>query len=749
MVASHKGRDAPLRLRIGGMDCADCALTIERAIAQLDAVETVSVNFTTETLEAWGEFDRDALVARINELGYSTGASIDKPRHANTSRGVQGFLAFLWRRPGNRAAIVLGVALLAGLGLELAGRGAATLTAILQLATIAVVGMPIGIRGLRSLLLARRIAIDLLIAVAAIGAVAIGATGEAAAVVLLYTLGEALEAYCAERSRDSLRGLLRLRPEQAIRLRRAETTDTGAPDRLEPVAVTDLVPGDHILIRPGERIPADGWVAEGRSSVDESALTGEALPVERATGSEVFAGTINGEGTLRVEVSRLADDFTIAQIARLVGEAQARKSAAERHVDRFAQWYTPAVVVVALAVASIPPLFFGQPFLGTALPDPGWAYRGLALLIVACPCALVISIPVTVVSALTRLANLGVLVKGGALLQELAQVRVFAFDKTGTLTRGQPIVTGTRSPECAHDGAASNGCEPCDDLVALAAAVAAGSEHPYAKAVVADAMSRSLADRYPVAESITAHTGRGVSGQLAGREITVGNVALLKAATAATANAAALAQDSAEGRSLMLVSDAGRIKGCIYVEDELHPATRGTLEKLRELDPGYRFVMLTGDRRSVAERVAAAVGQFDDIRAELLPDQKLEAVRELEQQSGKAAMVGDGINDAPALAAARLGIAMGGAGSHHAMEVADIVLMGDDLAQLPTAVAISRKTQRVITENIMLSLGLKLAFLALAIPGFATLWMAVLADVGATVLVTLNGMRMLRAGDHP
>jgi Cd2+/Zn2+-exporting ATPase len=473
------------------------------------------------------------------------------------------------------------------------------------------------------------------------------------------------------------------------------------------------------------------------------------MPVERTTGDEVFAGTINGEGTLRIEVSRRADDFTIAQIARLVGEAQARKSAAERHVDRFAQWYTPAVVVVAIAVASIPPLFFGQPLLGTALPDPGWAYRGLALLIVACPCALVISIPVTVVSALTRLANLGVLVKGGALLQELAQVRVFAFDKTGTLTRGQPTVIGALSPECAHDSTASDGCDPCDDLVALAAAVEVGSEHPYAKAVVAEAKSRALGGRYPVAEAITAYAGRGVSGRLAGRQITVGNVALLEAETASSTEAAALAPERADGRSLMLVSDAGTIKGCIYVEDELHPATRTTLEQLRKLDPGYRFVMLTGDRRGVAERVAAATGHFDDIRAELLPDQKLAAIRELEQQFGKAAMIGDGINDAPALAAARLGIAMGGAGSHQAMEVADIVLMGDDLAQLPTAVAISRKTQRIITENIGLSLGLKLAFLALAIPGFATLWMAVLADVGATILVTLNGMRMLRAGNHP
>ncbi|HSG63388.1 MAG TPA: cation-translocating P-type ATPase, partial [Gammaproteobacteria bacterium] len=448
----------------------------------------------------------------------------------------------------------------------------------------------------------------------------------------------------------------------------------------------------------------------------------------------------NGEGALTIEVARSADDFTIAHIARLVEQAQSRQSAAERYVDRFAAWYTPAVVLVAVGVAAIPPLAFGRPFLGTSALDPGWAYRGLALLIVACPCALVISIPVTVVSALTRLASLGVLVKGGALLQELAQVRVFAFDKTGTLTRGTPVVTGTRAPGCAHDDETAAGCEPCEDLLAVAAAVESGSEHPYAKAVVAAARERALGTRYPLAESITSHAGRGVSGTIAGQRVTVGNTALLEQETGEASTAAHDAE-----RSVMLVSQNGRLKGHIFVEDEPRESTREALAALAAMDPDYRFVMLTGDRRGVAARVADRLGRFDEIHAELLPHGKLEAIAELERRHGKTAMVGDGINDTPALAAARLGIAMGGAGSHQAMEVADIVLMADDLNRLPTAVAISRKTQRVIKENIVLSLGLKLAFLGLAIPGFATLWMAVLADVGATVLVTLNGMRMLRA----
>jgi len=507
------------------------------------------------------------------------------------------------------------------------------------------------------------------------------------------------------------------------------------------VRVSELGVCERVLVKHGERVPADGRVVGGVSTVDQSAITGESVPVAVSDGSEVFAGTINVDGTLEIEVGREPEDFTIAQIARLVEQAQAQRSPAERFVDRFAQWYTPAVVALAVGVAVVPPLALGQPLLTPAEGPPGWLYRGLALLIIACPCALIISIPVTVVSALTRLAHLGVLVRGGAGLDELARTTVFAFDKTGTLTQGRPSVSGIRALECTHTEAHLSECEPCDEIVALAASVERGSAHPFARAVVHAAEERRVGHRYPHAADITSHTGRGVSGMLNGRRVTVGNPSLF----AGAGNVEALVAGHDAASSLMLVGQDGNVDGYITVEDRPRPTTAAALKALKALDPRHRLVMLTGDRRGVAERLAAELSEIDEIHAELLPEQKLRAVQRLEARHGTVAMIGDGINDTPALAAARLGIAMGGAGSHQAMEVADVVLMQDDLERLPQAVRISRKTRRLIRENIALSLALKAAFLALAVPGLATLWMAVLADVGATVLVTLNGMRMLRA----
>jgi Cd2+/Zn2+-exporting ATPase len=737
---------APFRLRIAGMDCGACAKIIEQGIGRLEGVDDVRVSFATEIMEGSGDVSLDALRRRVEELGYGIGE--DRAQEtAPAARGLRGFLEFLWGEPRSRLALLLGVAALAMLPVYLGSSSAAltTLTELLALTAIAVVGYPIAANGIRSLLFTRRITIDLLIATAAVGAVAIGAAGEAAAVVLLYRLGEALEAYSAARSRASLRGLLTLKPETATVIRE----EAGAQPATLTLPVDRLAPGHRVLVKPGERVPADGTVVRGASAVDAAAITGESIPVPRAEGDEIFAGTINGEGTLEIAVSRRAEDFTISQIARLVEQAQTRRSPAERVVDRFARWYTPAVVLVAIAVATAPPLLLGQPLLGTAAGNPGWLYRGLALLIVACPCALVISIPVTVVSALARLAQIGILVKGGAQLDALAGVSVFAFDKTGTLTRGRPAVSGVRSRECEHESDSAEACAPCDDVVAIAASVESGSEHPFAHAVLTAAADRRLESRYLPAAEITAHAGRGVSGKLSGRRVTVGHPALFDVprpgGDADATLHALLSEADTAGRSLMLVAEDDRVLGYIQVEDQPRDSSRRALSELRTIDPAYRFVMLTGDRRAVAEDIARRLGHMDEIHAELMPAEKLAAVEALQRKQEHVAMVGDGINDAPALAAARLGIAMGGAGSHQAMEIADIVLMQDDLSHLPVAVSIARKTQKLVKENIALSLGLKLAVLALAVPGLATLWMAVLADVGTTVLVTLNGMRMLRA----
>ncbi|MCL4720583.1 MAG: heavy metal translocating P-type ATPase, partial [Gammaproteobacteria bacterium] len=418
---------------------------------------------------------------------------------------------------------------------------------------------------------------------------------------------------------------------------------------------------------------------------------------------------------------------------------------AERFIDRFARWYTPLVVVLAALVVAIPVLVFGQPFLDPPDGSQGWLYRGLALLIIACPCALIISIPVTVVSALARLAQKGVLVKGGGQLDRLASVQIVAFDKTGTLTAGQPAVTAVRGADCGHPGIDDDNCVTCEDVVAVAATVEAASEHPLAQAVVASATRRGVVHRLPRAANVTAHLGRGVAGDVAGERIAVGTHELFAHAPDCqepVCNEAATLQSS--GKTVMLVGRGDRMVGYIGVEDQPRADSQPVLAELHALHPPLRTVMLTGDNARVAAAIAGQIGGLDDVRSGLLPEDKLRVVREL-QQGGTVAMVGDGINDAPALAQADIGIAMGGGGTAQAMETADVVLMQDDLCAIPMALRISRLTRRVVKQNIALSLGLKLAVLALAIPGFASLWLAVLADVGATLIVTLNGMRLLRA----
>ena len=729
------------------MDCASCARTIEQALAQLDEVDEARVNFMAETLECSGRASVATLRERVGTLGYRLLESSSGATMAETPgrpAGFAGFLEYLWRRDDTRIAFVLGLAVLATLPVSafVPDTPVAGLVTALHWFAIAVAGYPIANRAFRSAIHARRITMELLMTTAVVGAVAIGASGEAVTVVLLYTLGEALEGYSATRSRDSLRALLTLRPEEATVVRAHEGTQDDGHRHYVRLPVVELEPGDRVLIRPDERVPADGRIVEGASGIDEAAITGESLPVPKRPGDDVYAGTINGHGTLEIEVTCRAEEFTVSRIAALVEQAQAQRSPAERLVDRFARWYMPAVVALAVGVALVPPLAFGQPLFSGQNGSPGWLYRGLALLIVACPCALIISIPVTVVSALTRLATLGVLVKGGEQLDALASTRAFAFDKTGTLTRGRPAVTRTRSRDCAHEPVSAESCEPCDDLVAVAASVERGTTHPFAHAVLEAATERDLQHRYARATDVVSHAGRGVSGTLEGRRVTVGHAALFE--SSAELDELQPENDASE-RSLMLVGEEERLLGYIQVEDRLRPEARAALRALKSIDGDYHFVMLTGDRAEVAESIASRLGAIDECEAELMPDAKLAAVKRLEARYGSAAMVGDGINDTPALAGARLGIAMGGVGSHQAMEVADIVLMHDDLGQLPQAVSISRKAHRLVFENVALSLGLKLAFLALAIPGIATLWMAVVADVGATLLVTLNGMRMLRA----
>ncbi len=756
-VAAGAQSASRLRVKIAGMDCGSCAMTIENSMRQLRGVESVSVSFTTESMELVGAATLQQVEQRLRELGYRV-ATQERPTQAALPQmhGLSGFLGYLWSQRRLRAALLIAVAVVAAfpvLANVPAVFGIAALDLFLMHAVV-VAGLPIFIKGFRALLFARRITIDLLMAIAAIGALAIGETGEAVTVILLYTLGEALEAYSAERARGSLRSLMSLQPQEATVLRehRGAHEPQGRSHAHHDVhyhqvilPVAQVAVGETVLVRPGQRIPVDGAVSKGNSSVNQAAVTGESVPVQRGPGDEVMAGTVNGEGALEIRVTRPAGDAVIARIAQLVEQAQSQRSPAERFIDRFARYYTPAVVVLAALVVALPVFLFGQPLLDGADGSHGWLYRGLALLIIACPCALVISIPVTVVSSLTRLANLGVLVKGGAQLDRLADVRVVAFDKTGTLTYGRPKVMAVRARECEHLDEISSDCERCDDVVALAASVERSSEHPVAHAIVAAASVRQIQHRYQAARSVTAHAGRGVVGEFGdGMKVAVGSDALFAASAPGTSPLSLHANGARDsGQTIMYVARNDSVVGFIGVQDEVRDASRRALQELHDARPQVAAVMLTGDNPQAAARVAERIGCIDDVRAGLMPEQKLRVIEELHDKYGPVAMVGDGINDAPALARADVGIAMG-AGTAQAMETADVVLMQDDISHVPLSLRLARRSRALVKQNIALSLGLKLVFLALAIPGITTLWMAVLADVGATMLVTLNGMRMLR-----
>ncbi len=760
MQPEKKPENGHLRLKISGMDCGDCARTIEKSLKNLPGIKALRVNFTTESLEAEGSVSEHALIARLKEMGYDV---VDEAAAAPSDlnmRGALGFLRFLLRDWHGTAAALAALLLVATAPAVLMTPPLwPEAMQVLYVALTVIVGTPIVLKGGRALVFARRVTIDVLMGVAVMGALLIGATGEAAVVVTLFTIGEALEGYAADQSRRSLKQLLSLQPEQATVLRPHADSDHAGSDQSNGsapgeasaphlhrvvVPVEEVAVGETVFVRPGERIPVDGTVLSGASSIDQAAITGESVPVRRGPGDPVFAGTINGEAALEIRVDQPAGESTISRVARLVEQAQAQRSPAERFIDRFARWYTPAVVVLAVLSVAIATLVFGQPFFDTPEGPHGWLYRGLALLIIACPCALVISVPVTVVSALTRLAQLGVLVKGGAQLTALNDLTTFAFDKTGTLTIGRPQIATARASGC-EDREACSGCESCDDMIALAASVESGSEHPLARAVLAKAENENLDHRYKPARAVTALAGRGVRGELDGDVVTIGSPKLFTQKNAPAGPIPAwVPQAGKDGHSVLIVARNDNILGYMTVSDEPRESSRLALRRLHQDRPDIRTVMLTGDNENVAREIGRRIPEIDEIRADLLPEEKLTAIRELQDERGGVAMVGDGINDAPALAAATIGIAMGGAGSAQAIETADIVLMRDDLSMLPVLVRAARLTRRLLHQNITLSLVIKLVFVFLAIPGLATMWMAVLADVGATLIVTLNGMRLLR-----
>jgi Cd2+/Zn2+-exporting ATPase len=668
-------------------------------------------------------------------------------------------LVRLRSHPRDAMTYLAGLLLLLAAGASLARLPYALVNGLLA-ASIALGGVFIFRKAWSSLRYNHELDINVLMTLAVVGALLIGEWAEAAVVVFLFSLGEALEGYTMDRARNAIRSLMSLAPAEATVLRPCLDCaghlgqplpggglyEGGPCPWCEPhelaVPVEELAIGEVVLVRPGERIPMDGVVLAGRSAVNQAPITGESLPVDKAPGDEIFAGSINGNGALELHITRLAADNTLSRLIHMVEQAQAQKAPAQRWIDRFARVYTPAVVAIAAAVAVLPPLLFGQPLLDTA-SQTGWLYRALTLLVIACPCALVISTPVSIVSAISAAARHGVLVKGGVHLETLARVRVVAFDKTGTLTLGRPALTDAHCT--VHAGEIGEICAACDDVLALAAAVERRSEHPLATAVVQAAEARSLNGRYATALEVEALAGQGVSGQVNGARVAISSHRRIHELNLSHDDAfcSRVQRVEAAGQTTMLLHDEEGIRGYLAVADQVRPGSAAAVAGLKAAGI-ERVVMLTGDNARTAQAIATQAG-IDEVRANLLPGDKVNAVEALLAERGAVAMVGDGVNDAPALARATVGIAMGGAGSDQALETADIALMGDDLRLLPFLVRLSRQTRRVILQNVGFSLAIKALFLALALAGMATLWMAVFADVGASLLVILNGMRLLRA----
>jgi Zn2+/Cd2+-exporting ATPase len=561
----------------------------------------------------------------------------------------------------------------------------------------------------------RSLDINVLMVVAVAGALAIREFEEAAMVVSLFAAAQWLEAQSLDRARKAIGKLLDLAPPEVL-----IRDDRG--ERL--IGIDRVTPGAVMIVRPGDKFALDGIVRQGRSDVNQAPITGESLPVEKSEGDEVFAGTINGHGALTVAVTRRRADTTLARIVHLVESAQAKRAPLQQFIDRFAAWYTPAVVILAVLVATVPVLVLGQPF-------DVWLYRSLVLLVVSCPCALVISTPVSIVSALAGAAQQGVLVKGGIHLERLARVRVVAFDKTGTMT------TGRLSLDAVH----AVGALPVYDLLRLAASVESQSEHPIAAAVLAAAHARGVQLDTPT--DVRALPGLGVEGRVRGTAIVCGTPRLMTERGVMTPDVAALAQDVARnGMSPIVVAADGRPIGVLGVTDRPKAGAAQVISDLRAQGMA-RVAMITGDHEAAARSVGSQLG-MDEVRSGQLPADKVSAVEQLRFEHGAIAMVGDGVNDAPALAAADVGIVMGAMGSDAALETADIALMTDDLPKVPYTIRLSRATVANIRANVALSIGLKAAFVLLAVAGVATLWMAVLADTGASALVVANAVRLRR-----
>ena len=693
--------------RIEGLSCTNCAGKFEKNVKQLPGVTSATVNFGASKISVEGQ----TTIEELEEAGAFENLIIrDDQENDEQVRSKESFIK------RNIALIIsLGFILVAVISQLSLGEDH-LLTKALYILAIIIGGFDLFKEGFSDLI-KLDFSMESLMTIAIIGAAFIGEWAEGSIVVILFAISEALERFSMDKARQSIRSLMDIAPKEAL-IRRNNVEQLVSVDKID---IDDIM-----IIKPGQKIAMDGLVINGHSSVNQAAITGESVPVEKQLDDEVFAGTLNEEGVLEVKVTKKVTDTTIAKIIHLVEEAQGERAPAQAFVDKFAKYYTPFIIIMALLIVVVPPLFFGGDW-------NKWLYQGLSILVVGCPCSLVISTPVSIVSAIGNAAKNGVLVKGGVYLEEIGHLRAIAFDKTGTLTKGKPVVTDFIATSSETD----------INYLSIISSLESLSQHPLASAILNEADKTNVDYKSIQIEDFQSITGKGLTGIHQNIRYYIGSPKLFYASVIEeTAVKVQYRQFQEQGKTAMYFGTDEQILGVIAVADEVRDSSAAVISELHKLSIEHT-IMLTGDNTKTAESIGKQLG-VTEIKGDLMPQEKLDSIKALRTTYNKVAMVGDGINDAPALAASTVGIAMGGAGTDTALETADVALMGDDLQKLPFIVRLSRQTLKVIKQNITFSLGIKLLALLLVIPGWLTLWIAIVADMGATLLVTLNGLRLMK-----
>ncbi|MGY3704919.1 cadmium transporter [Vagococcus martis] len=693
--------------RVEGLSCTNCAAKFEKNVKSIEGVTDAKVNFGAGKIKVEGT----SSIQEIKSAGAFENLIIQDEDNQESEGGQKdSFLKRNWK-------LVISVILIAIAFYFRATVGENDIiTKSLFISAIVIGGFSLFTEGIKDLL-KLNFSMEVLMTVAIIGASIIGEWAEGSIVVILFAVSEALERFSMDRARQSIRSLMDIAPKEALIRRNNEE---------KMINVSDIQIGDIMIIKPGQKIAMDGVVIKGHSAVNQAAITGESVPIEKQIKDEIFAGTLNKEGILEVEVTKHVNDTTIAKIIHLVEEAQGERAPAQAFVDNFAKYYTPSIMAISALIIIIPPLFFGGDW-------NKWLYQGLSLLVVGCPCSLVISTPVSIVSAIGNSAKNGVLVKGGIYLEEIGGLKAIAFDKTGTLTKGTPSVTDFVVSDTNQE----------NQYLSIISALEILSQHPLASAILKEADRRESNYQMIDIMNFKSVTGKGIKGDYQGTTYFVGSPKLFDSELIRQASVMKNYEKLQEqGKTVMIFGTAQNILAIIAVADELRKSSSEVIAKLHQLGIEHT-IMLTGDNIRTAKSIGEQVG-VTDIKGDLMPQDKLDYIKELKEKYGKVAMVGDGVNDAPALASATVGIAMGGAGTDTALETADVALMGDDLQKLPFIVNLSRKTLKIIKQNITFSLSIKFLALLLIIPGWLSLWIAIVADMGATLLVTLNGLRLMK-----